>query len=24
VESNNVPPEKAWETAMSTLEDQIG
>lgn len=24
VESNNVPPEKAWETAMTTLEDQIG
>ena len=24
VESNKVPPEKAWETAMSTLEDQIG
>lgn len=24
VESNKVPPEQAWETAMKTLEDQIG
>ena len=24
VESNNVPPAEAWDTAMKTLEDQIG